>query len=639
MNTTSQFACLRPKPATGLAVLTWMLAVASAFAGEPRMIRAQAPAIAALHPLRRMNPAETLELCIGLPLRNQEGLTNTLRDLYTPANPHYHHWLTPGQFNAQFGPTEQDYQKVKDFALASGFVITGTHGDLRLLNVRASAADIEKAFHVRMNLYQHPTEARQFHSPDVEPWVDSSLPILSVANLNDYTLPHPLSKPRPIAPSGSPVPDAGSGFLFTYLGTDFRHAYNPDINGDYGDGQSLGLVEFGAGFSLNDIHSYWNLTGYGGNMPLINVVQIDGYDGGLGPTDRNQECSLDIEMAIAIAPHVTGIWVFEGTTNSFAEDILSQMAGNANIKQFSASYSFGINYTCDTYFQQMGAQGQSFFVSSGDTDAFTNGIDSHSESSVSWVDENVTVVGGTTLTTDLSHNYVSETVWNRGGGVGSTGGVGTGIPIPDYQTNANFQANGGSSVNRNVPDVALTAENVEVLYGGNASFVAEGGTSCAAPLWAAYVALANQHASMAGNSSAGFINPKIYRIYEGLDQVPYIDAFWDITSGNNIQPESGGLYSAGTGADLCTGIGTPRSGLITSLSETYGYYWVHDPNGGGGNGFWYNPGSLSQGINHAQQQGPGTTIVLLNGSRSPGAHTITAPCKIIAVGGTSTIGP
>src|SRR5215471_19009053 len=166
MNTTSQFAGLWPKAAPGLAVLSWMLAVASSFAGEPRMIRAQAPGMAALHPLRRMNPAETLELCIGLPLRNQEGLTNTLRDLYDPANPRYHHWLTPGQFSAQFGPTEQDYQKVKDFALASGFAITGTNGDLRLLNVRASVADIERAFHVRMNLYQHPTEARQVHSPD-----------------------------------------------------------------------------------------------------------------------------------------------------------------------------------------------------------------------------------------------------------------------------------------------------------------------------------------------------------------------------------------------------------------------------------------------------------------------------------------
>jgi len=487
-----------------------------------------------------------------------------------------------------------------------------------------------------MNLYQHPTEARQLHSPDAEPWVDSSIPILSVGNLNDYTLPHPLIKPRPIAPPGSPVPDIGSGPFGTYLGHDFRKAYDPGISGDYGDGQYVGLMQFGAGFSNYDLQAYWNLTGYAGSMVPVSALLIDGYGGGLGPTDRNQECSLDIEMAMSMAPHLTGIWVFEGRTNSFPEVILSVMVGDVFIKQFSASYTFGINGTCDTYFQQMQGQGQSFFVSSGDTDAFPNGVEPNPSDSA--VDPNVTVVGGTTLTTDLSQNYVSETVWNWGGGVGSTGGVGTGIGIPDYQAHANFSANGGSSVYRNVPDVALTADNVEVVCGGNASGFSVGGTSCAAPLWAAYLALANEAAAAGGNSSAGFINPKIYRIYAGSDPVSYSSAFNDITSGNNIGPGSGGLYSAGAGADLCTGLGTPKSGLIASLSETYGYYWVHDPNGGGGNGLWYNPGSLAQGITFAQQQGAGTTIVLLNGSSSPGAHTITTPCKIISVGGTSTIG-
>ena len=54
-----------------------------------------------------------------------------------------------------------------------------------------SSADVEKAFHVRMQVYQHPTENRTFYAPDVEPSVPSTLPIVSISGLNNYSLPHP----------------------------------------------------------------------------------------------------------------------------------------------------------------------------------------------------------------------------------------------------------------------------------------------------------------------------------------------------------------------------------------------------------------------------------------------------------------
>jgi len=39
----------------------------------------------------------------------------------------------------------------------------------------APVANVEKAFHVTMGLYQHPTQNRTFYAPDREPTVDLSI--------------------------------------------------------------------------------------------------------------------------------------------------------------------------------------------------------------------------------------------------------------------------------------------------------------------------------------------------------------------------------------------------------------------------------------------------------------------------------
>jgi len=84
-----------------------------------------------------------------------------------------------------------------------------------------------------------------------------------------------------------------------------------------------------------------------------------------------------------------------------------------------------------------------------------------------------------------------------------------------------------------------------------------GGTSFAAPLWAGYIALANQQAVGDGSPTLGFINPAIYSI--GVSS-SYGTDFHDVTSGTS------GSYSAVTGYDLVTGWGSPNgSSLINAL--------------------------------------------------------------------------
>src|SRR5260370_42152481 len=87
-------------------------------------------AVANLQPLDRVAGATRLDLAIGLPLRNREALTNLLQQIYDPASSRFHQYLTPEQFTELFGPTEQEYQRVINYAQSHALQLTGTHPHL-----------------------------------------------------------------------------------------------------------------------------------------------------------------------------------------------------------------------------------------------------------------------------------------------------------------------------------------------------------------------------------------------------------------------------------------------------------------------------------------------------------------------------
>ncbi len=527
----------------------------------------------------RLSPKETLPLtnrltlAIGLPLRNPRGLHDFLAQLYDPASPNYRHYLTPDQFTEQFGPTKADYEAVKAFARQNHFRITSTFSNRLLVDVNGSVADIDRAFHLTLRLYHHPTEARDFYAPDVEPSVATNLPIADISGLNNYALPHPRNlTPEPAGQNATPR--SGSGPGLTYVGGDFRAAYLPGVTLT-GAGQTVGLLEFD-GYYSNDIAGYeaaYNLP----DVPLQNVL-IDGFNGvptAVGPDSGDTEASLDIEMAASMAPGLAQIVVFETIPGGYQNDLLEAMVLHNQISQFSSSWGWplGPSTTTDNLFLEMDAQGQSFFQASGDSDAFTtgantvNGVDNPYLSDAPSSDPYITLVGGTTLTTGTNGSWSSETVWNWGlhNGVytGSSGGISSYYEIPDWQTNVSMASNGGSTAWRNIPDVALTADNIFVAYGnGNGEDV--GGTSCAAPLWAGLTALMNQQSLEGGRNPLGFLNPAIYALAEGTN---YNADFHDIITGNNTSTNSPNAFYATNGYDLCTGWGTPAGqSLINDLA-------------------------------------------------------------------------
>ena len=526
-----------------------ILAAVPSPAAELQVIHRQSlTTVTNLAPVRHASRWNRLSLDIGLPLRDRAGLTNLLHQLYDPASTNYHRFLTPDQFAVQFGPTEQDYAAVVAFARTHGLAVTVRHPNRTLLGVRGTVADVERAFHVTLNEYQHPTESRIFFAPDREPAIDLTTPVLAVSGLDNYTLPRPCLKPML---AGAAKPNlTGSGPGGTYVGNDFRAAYVPGVSLT-GTGQTMGLLEFDSGYYQRDITAYETLAGLP-NVP-VSPVLLDGYNGAAG--EGNDEVSLDIEMSISMAPGLDGILVYEG---SATDDILNRMATDDLAKQLSASWTYATDANSDQAFLQMAAQGQSFFNASGDSDAYTGAIPTPAD------DPNITVVGGTTLTTSGPGGaWASETVWNWGSGVGGSGGISTVNPIPSWQQGINMSTNQGSTTMRNLPDVAMTADNVYITY-SNGLAGSVGGTSCATPLWAAFTALANQLALTNGLPTVGFINPAIYAMGKGSNLLSYSSLFHDIATGNNESSSSPNRFSAVPGYDLCTGWGTPMGNSLLS---------------------------------------------------------------------------
>jgi hypothetical protein len=286
----------------------------------------------------------------------------------------------------------------------------------------------------------------------------------------------------------------------------------------------------------------------------------------------------------------------------------------------------GIQEAENFLFEQAAAQGQSIFSAAGDT-----GDDDCNENRASAppagqnvlsVDDPssqpyVVAAGGTTITD--ATEPPTEQVWNDGNaGGGGGGGISESWAMPGWQlnskvpgitatlpggpdyTNANdvetkygfptgfceSTISGATSATpcRTLPDVSAQADEytgaITIYSESFVSFAPDGwitigGTSSAAPLWAAMLADVNASASCQDNpattNGVGFVNPLLY----GVASSPAADkaSFTDVTAGNNdiYGLDNGLVFPATKGYDLASGLGSPQ---LTGVNGTAGlaYY-------------------------------------------------------------------
>jgi len=511
----------------------------------------------------RLPATQQMQLDIVLPLSDQAGLDAFLSDLRNPASASYRQFLTPQEFTARFGPTQENYDAVVAFAKANGLAVVGGTRDGMEVQVKGSVSAIEAAFHIYLRTYQHPTEDRVFYAADREPTVDLPFQLWHISGLDNYSIPHPMLVNRnEYAAAHGIKPEAlvshattGSGPSASFLGSDMRAAYYGGT-ALTGAGQNLGLLEY-YGTDLADLTTYFKNAKQTNNVP-ITLLSTDGTSTSCLYTKAGRYCddteqTLDMTQAIGMAPGLASLVMYVGSTDTA---IISAMTTHSPLPA-TIGCSWGWTpvdpTTLDPYFQKMAAQGQNFFAASGDSSTW-------SAKNEAWPadDANVVSVGGTDLVTASAGGaWKSETAWvDSGGGISPDK-----IAIPAWQKLAGVinSSNKGSTTYRNGPDVSANANFTFYVCADQTTCTANsyGGTSFAAPMWAAYLALVNQQLVADGYSRIGFIDPYLYAF--GVSS-SYGTDFHDITSGKS------GSYSAVTGYDLVTGWGSPNGvNLINAL--------------------------------------------------------------------------
>ena len=514
--------------------------------------------------VRRLPENQVMQLDIVLPLRDPAGLKAFLEELYDPNSGIYHQFLTPHEFTARFGPSQEDYDAVLMFAKENGLAVVGGSRDGMEVQVKGTVASIEHAFHVTMRTYQHPTENRIFYSPDREPTTTLPFQLWHISGLDNYSIPHPLYVKRSEVAAARGIDAStlvthattGSGPSASFLGSDMRAAYYGS-GSLTGAGQNLGLLEY-YGTDLADLNTYYTNVHQTNKVP-ITLLSTDGtstscvYNRGRGRNACDDtEQTLDMTQALGMAPGLASLTMYVGSTDTA---IISAMTTHSPLPT-TIGCSWGWTpadpSTLDPYFEKMSAQGQNFFAASGDSSTW-------SSRNEAWPadDDYVVSVGGTDLTTASAGGaWASETAWvDSGGGISPDK-----IAIPSWQqlTGVINSSNKGSTTYRNGPDVAANANFTFYVCADQEACTANeyGGTSFATPMWAAYISLVNQQRVASGLGTIGFINPTIYPIGVGGS---YKSDFHDITSGKS------GSYSAVTGYDLVTGWGSPNAGLLGAL--------------------------------------------------------------------------
>jgi pseudomonalisin len=365
----------------------------------------------------------------------------------------------------------------------------------------------------------------------------------SIVGLTDFTLrlPH---RSIATAPAAGSSPSARTLQLLNSFGPkDFWQIYHAG-NSATGVGQNLAIITAGdISQAKADLPKFEDNFG----LPHVPFNEIH-----VGPASSDAsgatEWDLDSQYSTGFAPNVSSLTSYTATSLANT-DILPTIAqwvtDNASRQaSFSAgecealAVATGFSSAVNAVLRRGSAQGQSLFVSSGDTGSQcpavigVNGVPAgvpgvEYPAASPWA----IGVGGTTI---YSTTPTGEVTWYAtGGGIGIEN-------APAWQKTAGGTFDQGVN-HRGVPDVAIDADPDTgytcVINGAVTRGV--GGTSAGAPAWQGIWA----RAQAAHGGHLGYAGPLLYKIPAS--------SFHDIQVGTN------GLYPASPGYDLTTGRGTP----------------------------------------------------------------------------------
>ena len=507
-----------------------------------------------------------MTLSFYLPSRDPAGLANFIAHATKRGDPLYRGYLTPEQYESRFGASTAAYAAVISWAKSKGLTPGEYYTGRHIVALTGTVQAFEEALSTRFNDYRAANGSIFYAAAS-----DTKLPaevsghVAGILGLDGRTRFAPLAR---VLPSKATTYGLGTGAKGGFSAADLTSIYA--IPQSIGKRQVMAVFEQG-GFVQSDVDRYV-ATNKLRSVP-VKVRNVDHWDGSVSSSDVEAEAVLDIDMQIAMNPEANRIIVYEEGKSVFSVALVNSLAAMA--KDDTAT-SIDISYGTDESLQgadaiqaengvleQMTAQGQTIFASSGD-----DGATGRSGGGLNVADPCtqpfITCVGGTTVFPNKNETYGTEEVWNdQGSGYGATGGgVSTAWSIPGWQQPGGYSVtvgNGGSSTMRNVPDVAAVANpltGVSVYSAMNGGWIVIGGTSVSAPIWSGYYSLLIAASQALGLGTPGFANPGIYDIqaFGGLVQT----SLNDVTDGYNGTYFEGQVYGffAGPEYDNTTGWGT-----------------------------------------------------------------------------------
>jgi subtilase family serine protease len=526
------------------------------------------PAAALQSPVKGKLP-DTTELHVGITFKIDPRL---LKGAAQPGRP-----SKPGGI-AGLGIDNSLYQKITGFFQGI---------DLRLsklrtyLSLQAKAGTVARVLQTTFVIHRY--KGRTFYAPATPPKVPTFLAssVAAITGLDNYSKP-PIHALDITSPQAARVFRSGaldcSPDDQTLIPSDVATAYGYTSlyqRGLHGEHMTINLVEIDGSYQ-DDIQNYLGCIHFKGQLSFINV------DG--GPSNAEGESTLDVQMVAGLA-RASSIKVYQTDGNANDDtwtqvnDELQQML-NANTDNANAgsvvSISLGIDEgdissddvnALDSSLRQLTqVEHMTVFVASGDCAAFADETFGHLSVSFPASDPWAVAVGGTKLSVDGQGNRTDEVTWSEFPNIfkcnnswGTGGGNSSLFHRPDWQK-AKGVDNSHSQNDRQLPDVAAVADNLAVYFQGQ--WGAVGGTSAAAPIWAAGQALVNE--DTIGRSGTFGYAPQLY--YAVADSSAGAHAYFNVTRGNNL------YYQATPGWNYTTGLGTPNLGsfdqAVSSLLES-----------------------------------------------------------------------
>jgi subtilase family serine protease len=395
---------------------------------------------------------------VYLPLSHSDALEQLLREQTDQTSSNYHHWLTPAQFKAQFGPNRSDVAKVTSALLGAGFTIVAEH--TQSLEVEGPIRSVEGMFATHMQRVQTQKGQIKFSAAERHLTIPETLASVGaiIPEFTTHLAAHVHSKRMGKAlQTGSPEFRLSSNESLFYP-NDLNEAYQlPSFQTEIdplhsrhaaqiaGVGSHIGIV-ISSVINPQDLAKTFNATlSLGGGVNLIQsysansnlpvpTVTVRKVGAGSGPFDPNSdaagEASLDTQMSLGTAPGAQEtLYDMEDLSDSSilaaytavdednAVDVVSSSFGECEL-DYTAAYNGGVDFTgilkaYHALFQQGNAQGITFVASSGDNGAVaclspafvnnpTNGTLFVAGVEHPAADPNVTGVGGTNLSTSAT---------------------------------------------------------------------------------------------------------------------------------------------------------------------------------------------------------------------------------------------